>query len=205
MLGLAGREDPRVLFVPTASGDHPDAVVRFYRSVTPLGCRPAHLGLFRREAGDLDELLARQDVIVVGGGSTANMLAVWRVHGLDGALRRAWSRGTVLAGVSAGAVCWFAGGVSDSWGPPPRPLTGGLGLLEGSLCPHHDSGPGRRDAFAGAVASGALPPGWAVDDGAALVFRGTAPAEAVSERAGAGVVRVEPDGQAPVPVRVLAG
>src|SRR5215472_5871060 len=118
---------------------------------------------------DPADLLLSQDVIFVGGGSAANMLAVWRVHGLDVVMRDAWQAGIVLAGVSAGAICWFVGGTTDSFGPL-RPFIGGLALLPGSYCPHYDSEPGRRPFFHQLVAAGTLPAGIACDDGAAAHF-----------------------------------
>jgi peptidase E len=135
------------------------------------------------------------------------MLAIWRTHGLDRALRTAWERGVVLAGLSAGAICWFEGGTTDSFGRALQPLLGGLGLQPGSLCPHFDEEPQRRPAYHALVREGRLPPGWAVDDGAALHFVGTELQEAVSSRPGARAFRVElQDGEpieTAVPTRYL--
>lgn len=117
ILGLSGRERPRVCFVPTASGDAAAYIERFYAAFTRRACEPSHLPLFQPPYPPIGELLLSQDVIYVGGGSTANMLAVWRIHGIDEVLRRAWERGTVLCGVSAGGLCWFQAGVTDSLGP----------------------------------------------------------------------------------------
>src|SRR5438093_77125 len=109
LLSLSRRSRPRVLFIPTASGDAEDYIRRFYGAFERYSCRPAHLPLFNRRAVDLHKLVASQDLIYVGGGNTANLLAVWRVHGLDRALREAWREGVVLCGLSAGAICWFEG------------------------------------------------------------------------------------------------
>src|SRR5262249_8289020 len=149
----------------------------------------SHLRLFTMPNRDPREHLLAQDVIYVGGGSTANMLAVWRVHGLDGILREAWENGTVLAGVSAGANCWFESSVTDSF-RPLRALADGLGFLPGSCCPHFDGEPERRPTYLRLVADGYLP-GLACDDGVAAHFVGTELREAVSSQPGARAYRVE--------------
>jgi dipeptidase E len=188
VLGLTGRERPRVCFVGTASGDSDSYTVRFYRAFRDRA-EPSDLPLFATPRPDLRSILAGQDVIYVGGGNTANMLAVWRVHGLEELLREAWAAGTVLAGISAGAICWFEAGVTDSFGPL-APLEGCLGLLAGSFCPHYDGEADRRPAFQRLVADG-LPSGFAADDGVALHFTGTELSEAVASRAGGRAFRVE--------------
>ncbi len=204
VLGLAGRERPRVCFVATASGDSDFYTVRFYRAFRGRA-EPSHLPLFATPPPDVRAVLRDQDVIYVGGGSTANMLAVWRVHGLEALLREAWEAGTVLAGISAGAICWFEAGVTDSFGPLAA-LEGCLGFLEGSFCPHYDGEADRRPAYHRLVAGG-LPPGYAADDGAALHFAGTELAEVVAAREGARSFRVEraEDGvvETPLAVRFL--
>jgi len=140
----------------------------------------------------------------VGGGNTVNMLAIWRAHGVDAILREAWEAGVVLAGMSAGALCWFEGGITDSYGAVDG-LPDGLGLLPGSMCPHFDSEPGRRPVYLRLVAEGALPAGIAADDDCALHFRGTSLAEAVSARDAAGAYRIDASGESPLPVRRLGG
>ena len=132
-----------------------------------------------------------QDVIYVGGGNTENMMAVWRVHGVDQALRRAWESGVVMAGLSAGSLCWFETGTTDSFGAGLAVLSGGLGLLPGSHVPHYDGEPTRRRHYQRLVANAAVPPGYAADDGAALVFHGTDLAEVVTSRREAHGYRVE--------------
>jgi peptidase E len=131
-----------------------------------------------------------QDVLYVGGGNTANLLAVWRAHGLDAVMREAWEHGVVLAGVSAGAMCWFQAGVTDSFGPKLGKLEGGLGFVKGSFCPHYDGEPERRAAFHRLV-EGGLPAGWAADDGVALHFAGASLVGTVSSRPSAMAYRVE--------------
>src|SRR5690606_13789708 len=131
-----GKHQPRICFLATASGDARDYIARFHEAFAKKACEPSHLDLFRRTGQDLEHALLSQDAIYVGGGNTANMLAVWRLHGIDEALKKAWHAGVVLAGVSAGAVCWFEAGTTDSFGPELSALCNGLGLLRGSLCPH---------------------------------------------------------------------
>lgn len=191
ILSLARRAEPRVCFVPTAGGDPDPYIARFYRAFSRLPCRPGDLPLFERTVGDLAGFLAEQDVVYVGGGSTANLLAVWRVHGLDAALPEALAAGTVLCGISAGMNCWFEASVTDSFDLGQlAPLRDGLGLVAGSACPHYDGEPARRPTFRRLVATGELPAGYAADDGAAVVFRDGAFVEAVAERPGARAYRV---------------
>jgi dipeptidase E len=204
VLGLTGVERPAVCFVPTASGDADSYIVRFHAAFPPGRARATCLPLFIRDRRDLRAHLLAQDVIYVGGGNTVNMLAIWRAHGVDAILREAWEAGVVLAGMSAGALCWFEGGVTDSYGAVDG-LPDGLGFLPGSMCPHFDSEPGRRPAYLRLVAEGALPPGIAADDDCALHFRDTSLAEAVSSRDGAGAYRVDASGESPLAVRRLGG
>lgn len=202
ILGLTGKECPRVVFVPTASGDAASLIERFYAAFTERECRPSHLSLFRLPYPPIGEILASHDVVYVGGGSTANMVAVWRIHGLDEVLRKAWERGVVLAGVSAGALCWFQAGVTDSLGPELAPWRDGLGILPGSFCPHYDGEPDRRPAYHRFVRERRLPAGYAADDGVALHFEGTQLAEVVASREGAAAYRVEARGEAVTETRL---
>jgi dipeptidase E len=190
VLGLTGKPEPRVCFVPTASGDADNYLMRFYQAFAIRRCRASHLNLFRRTVADLRGLVLAQDVIYVGGGNTANLLAVWRTHGLDVVLREAWEAGVILCGVSAGAACWFEAAVVDSFGPPLAPLRNGLGLLAGSHCPHYAFEPERRPAFQRLIGEGGLPAGLAADDDCALCFEGTELVDVVAERAGAQAYRV---------------
>lgn len=187
--GLPAVDHPRICLLPTASGDPDDQIERFHRAFRGLG-RLSHLSLFRLGTHPMsprDHLLA-QDVIYVGGGSLANLLAIWRVHGLDDALREAWERGILLCGVSAGSMCWFEEGVTRSHGRSRRAQ--GLGLLPGSNSVHHSSDPERRAFFRCAVLEG-LAAGYAVDDGVGLLFAGTELVEAVSARPGARAYAVQ--------------
>lgn len=192
ILSRAKGSASRVCFVATASGDSDRMLVNFY---TALGsrCQVTHLPLFRRVHTDIAAFLLEQDVIYVGGGNTANMLAVWRVHGVDDALARAYERGTVLCGLSAGAQCWFEAGVTDSFGGDLAPLRDGLGLLAGSFCPHYDGDSKRRPTYETLVSQG-MPEGFAADDGAAVHFVDGSLAEIVTSRPQAAAYRVARDG-----------
>jgi len=204
ILGITGKERPRVCFVPTASGDAAAYIERFYAAFTRRAAEPSHLPLFQPPYPPIGEQLLSQDVIYVGGGSTANMLAVWRIHGVDDVLRHAWERGIVLCGVSAGGLCWFGAGVTDSLGPELVPLRDGLGILPGSFCPHYDGEPDRRPAYHRFVREKRLPPGLAADDGVALHFAGTELVEAVACRPGAAAYRVGAEGEVVTETRVEA-
>jgi peptidase E len=194
-LALSGATAPRVCVLNTASGDDPGGYVRMYSRLAQHGARPSHLQLFTMpNVRDPADLLMSQDVIFVGGGSVANMVAVWRVHGLDAVMRQAWEAGIILAGVSAGAICWFLGGTTDSFGRELRPFTDGLRFLAGSYCPHYSGEPNRRPAYQALIADGTLPAGIACDDGAGAHFADHDLEEIVAERPGAIGYRVEPDG-----------
>jgi peptidase E len=203
VLSLARRRRPRVCFVPTASGDSSSYVDRFLRAFPRRRAETSCLRLFRRDARDVRRALLANDVVYVGGGNTANLLAIWRLHRVDRALREAWRRGIVLCGVSAGALCWFEAGVTDSFGPRLAPLHDGLGLLRGSFCPHYDGERLRRPTYRRLVASRAVPEGYAADDGAALVFRGRALTEVVASRPDAQAYRVARTGETPIATRCL--
>jgi dipeptidase E len=187
----AGAREPRILFLPTASGDTTAQIAAFHERYSDRFCVAEHLSLFRlHELGrPLREIVLAQDVLYVGGGSMRNLLAIWRAHELDRLLIEAWRAGIVLAGISAGAMCWFEGGVTRSSGTP-EPIAG-LGLLRGSLTVHADGEPERLPVWLKAVREGELPGGWAVDDGVGLLFRGERLERIVSSRPGAGAQRVD--------------
>ena len=187
ILSLCRRRPARVCFIPTASADSATYITKFYRAFsgryiatdltlfdsTALPRQPA-------QTRELAAFVQAQDIFYVGGGNTANLLAVWRAHGLDRLLRRAWRSGAVLSGISAGMLCWFQGGITDSFGGY-RTLHDGLGFLRGTACPHFDGEPKRQAAFRRLIAQGA-PGGYAADDGAALHFEGTRLRQVVSSR-----------------------
>lgn len=190
LLGLTGQTRPRVCFIPTASADNDNYLVNFYRVFHTERCRATDLTLFNRTVDNIRDFLLEQDVIYVGGGNTASMLAVWRAHGVDDILRDAWAAGIVVGGVSAGAICWFEGGVTDSFGPRLASLRDGLGFLTGTFCPHYNSEAGRRPTYHRLVAEG-LPGGYAADDGVGLHFVGTDLAAIVASRPGVKAYRIE--------------
>jgi peptidase E len=192
LLDLTGASRPRVCFIPTASGDAEGYIEGFTAAFSGRS-EPSVLGLFGGVAagGHKDpHMLLEQDLIYVGGGSTVNLLALWRRHGLPDILREAAARGTILAGISAGMNCWYEQSSTDSFGPL-APLDEGLGFLPGSACPHFHGEVGREETFLRWVAQGRLRPGFGVDDGAALVFRDGALTQVVSEADGATAYRVE--------------
>jgi dipeptidase E len=199
------RQRPRVCFVGTASGDSPVYVANFYRVFSAHhDCEVADLSLFERTVADLRAFVLSQDVIWVGGGNTASLLAVWRMHGLDLVLREAWEAGVVLCGVSAGMNCWFEGSTTDSFDLSELAgLEDGLGLLPGSCCPHYDGEEQRRPLYQRLVAEGSLAPGYAADDAAALVFEGRESAEVVTTEAGSCAYRVTADGEEALAARLL--
>ena len=202
LLELSGCARPRLCYLPTASADDPTRIVAFYDRVLRHACDPFHVELFGTPQ-QAAERVASADIVWVGGGNTANMLAIWRLHGVDTALRTVWERGAVLAGCRAGGNCWFEGSVTDSFGPQLAPLADGLGLLAGSFCPHHDTEELRRPVYRQLVADGALPPGIACDDFAAVLYDGKELAEVLTLRAGAGASSVTSAGEEPIPARLL--
>jgi peptidase E len=195
VLRVTQRARPRVCLLPTAGGDSEHQIRRFYETYDDRLCEPSHISLFRlgREPIPLRQHLLSQHAIYVGGGSMVNLLAIWRAQGLDVILREAWERGVVLAGLSAGSMCWFEYGVSTGSGRPAPAR--GLGFLPGSSSVHHDSEPSRRPVYLEAVRAGEIPPGYAADDGAALIFRDTTLDEVVTARPGARAYRVDGAGE----------
>lgn len=191
VLSLARSKVPRILFLPTASGDASAQVNAFRDRFAARACVPQQLSLFRlRELRrTLASVVLEQDIVYVGGGSMRNLLALWRAHGLDGLLLEAWRRGTVLAGLSAGAMCWFEWGITCSSGAPEA--IPGTGLIEGSFTVHADGEPERLPSFLTQVRDGAIPGGWAVDDGVGLLFRRRRLTRTVSSREGAGAQRID--------------
>ena len=191
ILGLTRRERPRVCFVPTAGGDADAALLRFYRALAGLDCTASDLTLFDRTVGNLPAFVREQDVFYVGGGNTANLLAVWRTHGLDELLRDALAEGAVLSGSSAGMNCWFEASTTDSFGRSKlAPLYDGLGFLPGSACPHYDAEEQRRPLYHRLIADG-FPAGYAADNQAAIHFMDGGLVEAVSCSPEARAYRVE--------------
>ena len=202
-LGLTGAERPRVLVVPTAVADAAEPTLSIVSQLTRRA-EVSFVSFFPWPPADVRELALRQDAIYVSGGNTANALAIWRVHGFDGLLREAWEQGTVLTGVSAGMICWFEAGVTDSFGPQLAGMPDGLGFLPGSACPHYDGEERRRPVYRKLVDEG-FPAGYAADDDAALFFVGTELAEVWTVREGATAYRVEPGNETSLDARLLSG
>ena len=205
LLRMTGKERARVCFLPTASADDADYTVIFYEAFSGRA-DPTHVVFHPWPPKDLRERIVGSDLVFVGGGNTANMLAIWRVHGVDAMLREAWEAGTILCGASAGMICWFEAGVTDSFGPDLYGMRDGLGFLPGSACPHYDGEELRRPRYHELVREG-FPAGYAAEDEVGLVFRGTELAEAVSVAPGKRAYRVElRDGEvveAPIEARVV--
>lgn len=183
VLDQSKKSRPKVLMIATATGDNTEYIAKFYAAYSALDARPAHLPLFHRTP-DLRALVFAQDVIFVGGGNTRSMLAVWNEWGLPEILREAAASGVVMAGVSAGAICWFEQGVTDSWADRLRPLPC-LGWLSGSCCPHYDGELERRPAYHTLLSEGQIKPGYAIEDGVAAHFKNAELAAVVSKRDGA--------------------
>ncbi|HET6877713.1 MAG TPA: peptidase E [Jatrophihabitans sp.] len=198
LAGVTGRA-PRICFLATSMGDSPAVIANFYAAAQLRGLAASHLALFPMpNVADITEHLLAQDVIWSWGGSVAGLLAMWRLHGVDAAMRAAWHAGVVLTGVSAGSICWHVGGTTDSFGPDLRPVTDGLGLVPFANGVHYDSEEQRRPMFQSLIAGGTLPAGYATDDGAGVLYRGTAFAGAVAEKDGAGAYWVEAGGEGAV-------
>lgn len=184
IVGLSRSERPRVCFVPTASGDADHYIVRFYRAFPASRFEASHISLFRRDEGaaDVHRHLVESDIVYVGGGNVVSMLGAWRAHGLDRTLRRAWERGVILCGVSAGSLCWFHTAVTAFHGKVEKVV--GLGLLPWSNCVHFDCEAARRDGYRELILDG-MGPGFAAEDGTALHFVGDELAHVVASRPGA--------------------
>ena len=172
VLSLSDKDYPKVCFIPTATGDSAASIVAFYDRFPASDAQRSHLALFNRTIYNIEEYLLDQDIIMVGGGNTANMLATWRVHGVDIALKKAWDSGVIMCGGSAGSLCWFECGTTDSFNLYElEPLYDGLGFLAGSHCPHYNGEEQRRPLYHRLISEG-FPPGYAVDDDAAVHFIG---------------------------------
>ena len=197
-LGLA--RGTRVLYVPTASVENPAGIVHWYERLRGRASL-THLTFFPWPPADLRELVLEQDVILVSGGNTANALAIWRVHGFDELLRVAWQDGILLAGWSAGMICWFEHGITDSFGPQLATMDC-LGFLPGSACPHYDGEERRRPVYTELVRGG-LAPGIAADDDVGVHFVGTELREVVTSREGATAYRVTREGEQRLEARLL--
>jgi len=202
-------DSPRLCIVGTALGDAAEPLFAMYSAFGRAGWRVSHLALFPEpNVGNPAEHLLAQDIVWVAGGSVANLLALWRLHQIGPAMHEAWQAGVVLMGCSAGSVCWFAGGTTDSFGLPLRPVTDGLGFLPYSNSPHHDAEEQRRPTIHRLIGDGTLPDGYGSDNGTGLVFAGTDLVDCVTEIEGAKTWRIvrRSDGtveETPLPTRLL--
>jgi peptidase E len=195
-LELTGKERPRIVLVMTASGDDPTYLSQMYSALSDASCDVDHLALFTQPNRDPAEMLPSADLIWVGGGSVANLLALWRLHGVDTAMREAWESGTILAGVSAGSICWHVGGPTDSFGKVLQPVTNALALLPYGNGVHYDSEEQRRPLLHRLVGDGVLPTSYATDDYVGILYEGTMPVEVIADRdtdpdSGSAAYRVE--------------
>jgi dipeptidase E len=194
ILGLSNKEKPKICFFPTASGDSDRYIVRFYSAFMQQPCTPCHLSLFNPHTADIKSFILEQNIIYVGGGNTKNLIALWKEWGLNHILREAWKSGIILCGLSAGSICWFEEGVTDSI---PGSLTRlqCLGFLKGSNCPHYDGEPERRPAYHQLLSQGIIGEGYATDDGVGLHFIGDKLEKIVSSRPHAKAYRLEKVGK----------
>jgi peptidase E len=180
-LRLCGKDRPRVLLMETAGGDNDTSYALKYQALGTLHADPDHLALFPMPNQPVEEALGRADVVWVGGGSVANLVSCWRLHGVDAAMRDAWERGVVLAGVSAGSICWHLGGTTDSYGPVLRPITDALGLLPYGNGVHYDNETQRRPLVHSLVADGTLPTTYCTDDRVGILYEGTEAVEVITD------------------------
>lgn len=184
LLKQAENSNPQICFLPTASGDSEQYIARFYDFFNEQSCRPSHLSLFKPPTRDLESFILEKDILYVGGGNTKNLLAVWKEWELDSILRKAWHEDVILSGLSAGAICWFEQGVTDSYGDGLEPINC-LGLLTGSHCPHYDGEIERRPAYHKLIESKKIQSGIAADDGVAIHYKGQEIHRIISSRCNA--------------------
>lgn len=189
ILNQSGKTKPNICYVPTATGDSEVSIKRFYEFFEKQKCQPSHLSLFKPPTRDIEGFVLEKDIIYVGGGNTKNLLALWKEWGLDKILGKAWEQGIVLAGISAGSICWFEEGVTDSYGDKLEPLTC-LGFLKGSNCPHYDGEKDRRPSYHELLAANRIKSGLAADDGVAIHYIGEEVNKIVSSRPNAKAYKV---------------
>ena len=169
ILSQSNKENPKICFIPTASGDAEIYIQSFYSAYEKKNCVASHLSLFKGHTEHIEEFIFEQDILYVGGGNTKNMLALWREWGLDEIIKKAYQNETILSGISAGSICWFEQGLTDSI-PNRLSKLDCLGILEGSNCPHFDGEPERQEVYKQMIQTGEMKAGIACDDGVALHF-----------------------------------
>ncbi len=190
ILRQSTKEKPEICFIPTASGDSDNYISRFYHAFKSHNCVPSHLSLFNPPARDLEGYLLSKDIIFVGGGNTKNLLALWKEWKLDQVMKQAWNQGIILSGISAGALCWFEEGVTDSFGDGVEPIKC-LGFLKGSHCPHYEGEELRRPSYNRYIQTKTIQGGIAADDGVALHYINEELKHIVSSRPSASAYRVK--------------
>lgn len=194
ILNQSNKANPKICYIPTANGDSDICISWFYDFFDKQPCQPSHLSLFKPSTRDLEGFILDKDIIYVGGGNTKNLLVLWKEWGLDKILKKAWEQGIILAGISAGSICWFEEGVTDSYGDGLEPLTC-LGMLKGSNCPHYSSEPDRRPSFHNLLATNKIKPGIATEDGVAIHYIDQEITNIVSSRPNAKAFQVYYDKQ----------
>ena len=192
ILEQSTNQNPKICFIGTASGDAEGYIERFYNFFRMEECEPTHLSLFKPHTRDIKNFIMNQDILYVGGGNTKNLMTLWREWEIDVAIRQAYDKGTILAGLSAGALCWFEDGITDSYGDELAPISC-LGILRGSHCPHYDGEEERRPAYQKFIQEGKVGSGYAADDGVALHFIDEELHKIVSSREHAKGYRVDKD------------
>jgi peptidase E len=202
ILQQSKKENPKVCFIGTASGDAEGYIERFYNFFRLENCEPSHLSLFKPHTRDIKKFIMGQDIIYVGGGNTKNLMALWREWELDVILRQAYDKGTILAGLSAGSLCWFEEGITDSYGSDLEPISC-LGILRGSHCPHYDGEENRRPTYQQFIQAGTIGSGFAADDGVGLHFIDEELHRVVSSRPNAQGYRVDKDKETKLPTKFL--
>ncbi|MGD6843944.1 Type 1 glutamine amidotransferase-like domain-containing protein [Bacillus infantis] len=193
IIGQSQNKKPKICFLPTASGDQQSYIDRFYEAFGDMDCIPAHLSLFEPNFNDAEEFLLGQDIIYVGGGNTRNMMILWKEWGLDELLIQCYQEGIILAGISAGSICWFEEGLTDPLNGPLYRIKG-LGILKGSHCPHYDGENKRKSAYRQHIRETLMKPGYAADDGTALHFVDEILYKSVSSRKNSSAYYVEAKG-----------
>lgn len=192
ILEQSTKQNPKICFIGTASGDAEGYIERFYNFFRMEECEPTHLSLFKPHTRDIKNFIMNQDILYVGGGNTKNLMALWREWEIDVAIRQAYDKGTILAGLSAGSLCWFEDGITDSYGDELEPISC-LGILRGSHCPHYDGEESRRPTYRKFIQEGKVGSGYAADDGVALHFIDEELHKIVSSREHAKGYRVDKD------------
>jgi len=210
-LSLTGKTRPVVTVLATATGDPDREYVRYFEAFSAAGCDVRPLRVFTQPSGDPTDILTSSDLVWVGGGSVANLLAVWKVHGIDTAMREAWEKGVILSGCSAGSICWHVDGTTDSFGPTLRPVSGGLGLLPYANGVHYDAENQRRPLLEKLMLEGTVSPlAYCTDNNVGLWYEGATPTRVVGDFAinptsGPAAYRVEARDGAIVETRVGVG